>query len=160
MNDTSQAADSPSSNMRSARLVAALAAVLGVVLLVNFVGRGQVARVSGGNGATATVAAEDGVTMAAEGSDRQLPTLVVPLTQQQTVFEALQQAAELDQRWHFAYQGSGAKAFLTELGGQPSDAATGRYWQYELNGRHAQRGIGEQVLQPGDRVLWKFGPYE
>lgn len=159
MSDAPQSADPTSATNRPANLALALAIVLGVVLLVNWLGRSEVTRVQGGGQNTATDA-KLGVTMTTGEGDLGLPTLVVPYNAGETVLDALQKAAERDGSWRFAYEGSGAKAFLIELGGRANEQGDGRYWQYEVNGQHAAVGIGAQRLEPGDRVLWKFAPYE
>jgi len=80
-----------------------------------------------------------------------------------TVLDAMASAATLDQQWRFERVGDGAGAFLTELGGVPNEGAgqdTSRNWQYEVNNQRATVSFGAYELTAGDRVLWKFAPYE
>ena len=160
MTAISHPADPPSTNRLPLALVAALAGVLGVVLLVNLAGRDPVIRT--GAPATAAKMADPsvGVTLNAELPGHPMPQVVVPHTPGSTVLDALHLAAQRNDHWKFAYRGSEGTAFLLELGDQANEAGAGRYWQYELNGQHGQRGMGEQMVQPGDQILWKFAPYE
>lgn len=81
-----------------------------------------------------------------------------------TVFDAMACAAQLNPDWHFQSEGSGSKAFLVELGGLVNEEAAqrgeARFWQYNVNGERAAVSYGSYLLAPGDRVLWKFAPYE
>jgi hypothetical protein len=93
-----------------------------------------------------------------EGSGRSS----VSLTHQteMTLLDLMQRAAEHSDDWRFHFQGRGAGAFLTQLAGLENEGAGGRNWQYEVNGKRAEMSFGACPLSRGDRVLWKFGPYE
>jgi hypothetical protein len=59
-------------------------------------------------------------------------------------------------RVSLAAQGSGASAFLTQLGGVANEGAAGRNWVYSVNGRPADRSFAVYELQANDHVLWTF----
>ncbi len=60
----------------------------------------------------------------------------------------------------YTQRGSGAQAFLTSLEGVAGQTERGRYWICEINGKRGDRSFGVQLLNPGDRILWTFGPEE
>ena len=60
----------------------------------------------------------------------------------------------------YAQTGTGAQAFLTSLEGVAQQAGQGNFWFYEINGKRGTCSFGVQPLNPGDRVLWTFGPQE
>jgi hypothetical protein len=73
-----------------------------------------------------------------------------------TVGDLLREAGRVHPGLEFAVRGTGDMAFLTSLDGVANEASNGRFWIYEINGRIAERGIGAQALEAGDRVLWAF----
>jgi hypothetical protein len=73
-----------------------------------------------------------------------------------TVGDLLREAGRFHPALEFAERGTGDMAFLTSLDGVANDPSIGRFWIYEINGRIAERGIGAQSLEAGDRVLWVF----
>lgn len=80
-----------------------------------------------------------------------------------TVLDAMASAATIDSRWRFEHVGQGGGAFLTALGGVSNEGAgqdASRNWQYEVNNQRATVSFGAYELTAGDRVLWKFAPYE
>ncbi len=73
-----------------------------------------------------------------------------------TVAEVLAAAGRADKRLKVVHHGSGAEAFLTELGGLANEGAGGRNWAYAVNGKPADRSFAVYPLRPGDRILWSF----
>jgi len=55
-------------------------------------------------------------------------------------------------------KGAGEAAFLTAIDGVSNEGAGGRNWTYSVNGKTADRSFAIYKLQPGDQVLWRFGP--
>lgn len=53
-------------------------------------------------------------------------------------------------------QGSGAAAFLTQIGGVANEGADGRNWTYTVNGQRGDRSFAMCELRPADQVLWTF----
>jgi hypothetical protein len=156
MENSTHAADTRPENPKGLYLVAALIAVLGVVLAVNYWGAPTRIEVSTTGGQSSPVDPLLGVTF--EAAD--LPTVAVSHAAGMTVLDAMRAVEQADHAWKFAYKGTGVSTFLVSIADQENEGAAGRNWQYEINGQHAQRGIGTQTLEPGDQVLWKFATYE
>jgi len=55
-------------------------------------------------------------------------------------------------------KGSGESAFLTTIDGIENQGDAGHNWTYSVNGKHADRSFEIYKLEPGDQVLWTFGP--
>ncbi|WP_442482115.1 DUF4430 domain-containing protein [Aeoliella sp. SH292] len=143
-------------NPRGLYLVPALIVVLGVVLAVNYWGAPTRTEVSTTGGGSSPVDPLLGVTF--EAVD--LPPVTVAHVRNMTVLDAMRAVEQANHAWKFAYQGTGVSTFLVSIADQENEGASGRNWQYEINGEHAQRGIGTQTLKRGDQVLWKFATYE
>lgn len=97
-----------------------------------------------------------------QGGDRAAPLLLLHHPGM-TVLDAMASAARIDSRWRFEHVGQGEGAFLTALGGVANEGAGqggSRNWQYEVNNQRATVSFGAYELAAGDRVLWKFAPYE
>ena len=77
-----------------------------------------------------------------------------------TVFEATQSAGEQDPYFLSQWQGSGAMAFLTELGGISNQGSVGQNWLFSVNGQEAKLGAGATKIVHGDHVLWEFRDYQ
>jgi hypothetical protein len=56
--------------------------------------------------------------------------------------------------------GSGASALVTAAAGRTNEGAGGLNWQFELNGQYGTKSAGVTPVEPGDRVLWKFAPFQ
>lgn len=76
-----------------------------------------------------------------------------------TVLDALEAAP---QGWPGPIErtGAGAGAFVSTIKGIANDPAGDRFWQYYIDGQRGEVGAGARVLEPGERVLWKFAPQE
>lgn len=155
-------AESNQKSLQGWQLAACLLGVLLVVIGINYAAGRRTTSVGSEatptDGALATDAAT-GVTLVREEA-RDTATIIVVHRRDMTVLDAMTLAASADANWQFSYQGSGAAAFLTELGGRNNQGAAGLNWQYEVNGQRADVSFGICPLEPGDRVLWKFAPYE
>lgn len=157
------AESSPSSNRRRWLLAVALLGVLLTVLALNRWGGAGLVEVAPGKRAGDPPAAGDpvsGVTLTRRGVGVPAASLVVPHWREMTVLDALTAAAEVDRDWHFRYQRYGEQVLVTELAGQSNRGSGQPNWQYEVNRQSPQVGVGAYRLSPGDRVLWKFAPYE
>jgi len=86
------------------------------------------------------------------GGGRPLQNEEAPWRVGMTVADLLQG----EPRVSFAVQGSGASAFLTQLGGIANEGAGGRNWVYSVNGKPGDRSFAVYELQPNDHVLWTF----
>ncbi len=56
--------------------------------------------------------------------------------------------------------GSGASALVTAAAGRMNEGAGGLNWQFELNDQYGTKSAGATTVEPGDRVLWKFAPFQ
>ena len=86
------------------------------------------------------------------GDGRPLQNESAPWREGMTVADLLQG----EPRVSLAVQGSGASAFLTQLGGVANEGADGRNWVYSVNGKPADRSFAVYELQANDHVLWTF----
>ncbi len=163
MAGNSQTTDPPLINNRGGLLAAALLGVLLLVLAMNYL-LGRRASVVRSDAAAVSQAMEadavQGVTIEQQGADDAVLRIIVPCPSATTVLDAMRLAAERDPAWEFTYEGAGESAFLTQLGQQANQGAEGNNWQYEVQGERANVSFGALQLVPGDRVLWKFAPYE
>lgn len=71
-----------------------------------------------------------------------------------TVAELMKRAPGLN----IVQRGSGESAFLTSIDGVENQGDAGHNWTYAVNGKSADRSFEVYKLQPGDQVLWTFGP--
>ncbi|MEM6798656.1 MAG: DUF4430 domain-containing protein [Planctomycetota bacterium] len=71
-----------------------------------------------------------------------------------TVLQAVEQASKVDRT------GDGDLAFINAIDGLANEGAGGRNWQYYVEGQRGEVSAGARRLEQGDRVLWKFAPYE
>lgn len=56
--------------------------------------------------------------------------------------------------------GAGASALVASCAGRTNEGAGGLNWQFELNGEYGTKSAGVTTVKPGDRVLWKFAPFQ
>jgi hypothetical protein len=162
MTDSPQTTNSTSADTRIGPLLVALAGVFLLVLGSNYFFGQRDTEVAGTvdpRGRLASGDAGAGIRLEQQVGHPP-PAIVVVHRHPTTVLDAMVRAAEADEAWHFAYDGTGASAFLTRLGEQTNQGGEGHNWQYEVNGQPAEVSFGVRVLVPGDRVLWKFAPSE
>ena len=79
--------------------------------------------------------------------------------EKQTVFDVLQLAEKHPRGIKFKHRGAGATVLVTAID-DVANKAGGDSWLYEVNGKLADRSCGVYEVQPGDKVLWKFGNYK
>lgn len=166
MSNSTQTADSPLSNSTSNTnrlLVAALVAILLLVVAANhWAGRADTQVGGDGIGDSTLLEANPamGVTIEIEGGATAMQPITVRHRPLMTVLDTLKLASQASSAWEFTYQGQGELFMLTQIAGQTNQGEAGLNWQYDVNGRRAELGIGQQRVEPGDRVLWKFAPSE
>lgn len=80
----------------------------------------------------------------------------MPWEERMTVGDLMHAASLRSPGLNYKVQGSGEMTLLTSLDGVANGAGDGRYWLYEINGRHAKVSFAVQPLSAGDRVLWSF----
>ncbi len=100
------------------------------------------------------------VQLAQQRPDEPPQTAEIAHTEGMTVLQATLAAEALGDAWAASWRGDGEMALLESLGGIDSQGADGLNWQFEVNGRYADRGAGAYRLEPGDSILWKLAPYE
>jgi hypothetical protein len=140
-----------------------LLAVLAVVLITGRFGmQERKAETPSGNGIGAEAASQTVSLTIDSGDGRQREWPALAWRDGMTVADALAAVRSLTRQEpiDFAQMGSGDKALLTELAQLGNEGAGGRNWTYQVNGKRADRSFAVYQLQPGDRVLWRFGKPE
>lgn len=82
----------------------------------------------------------------------------LPWKEKQTVLDVLQAAEKHPRGIKFKHRGSGATVLVTAIDDLANQGG-GKSWLYEVNGKLADRSCGVFEVQPGDKLLWKFGDY-
>jgi len=79
-----------------------------------------------------------------------------------TVLDAVEQATAGKHGIKVIYLGRGETAFLIKIDDLRNEAGgrDSRSWLFSVNGKPAAKSFGIYELKQGDRILWKFGPYE
>ena len=144
----------------------AFPALLAVVLLIAAVvavrGKREISQQSSDEGWTPSPAAQ-GETVSLEidfGNGVQQRFEALLWQPEMTVAELLQAASKFRPGITFTQQGKGKNGFLTALQGLANEEAGGRYWTYQVDGKHGQVSFCLQKLSPGQHVLWKFAAKE
>ncbi len=78
-----------------------------------------------------------------------------------TAQDAMIAAREHRRGIQFKHRGRGSFALLTQIDdlSNQGGGSTKKNWIFWVNGKRATKGFGALVLQPGDKVLWKFTVY-
>ena len=76
-----------------------------------------------------------------------------------TVFELLQEQADSHAELTMQFKGQGETAFVEAIFGIENELAGGRNWIYYVNDQRGDVSSGAKILQPDDRVLWKYQKY-
>ena len=84
----------------------------------------------------------------------------LPWQEEMRVIDLMAAASRFRPAIRFRWEGEGAAALVTAIDGLSSEGPDGRNWQFWVNDTYADEGAGVYALQPGDRVLWRFSPYE
>jgi hypothetical protein len=137
-------------------LVAAIA-IAGVLLTMRQVARKDAAE-QGGGWTPAPVEAGQTVSLAIDfgnGARRELAGL--PWKEGMTVADVMQAARDFQPGVRFSQQGEGDMALLTSLDGVANDAAIGRFWLYDVNGKPGEVSFAMQKVNAGQRVQWTYG---
>jgi hypothetical protein len=79
--------------------------------------------------------------------------------EKQTVLDVLEAAEKHPRGIKFKHRGNGATVLVTAID-DVANKAGGDSWLYEVNGKLADRSCGVFEVQPGDKLLWKFGTYK
>ena len=79
-------------------------------------------------------------------------------TEGMTVLDAMNQAKEHPHGIRFAYKGTGATAFLTQIDDLENQGggAGKKNWVYRVNDKLADKSFGVYEIKAGDTVRWKF----
>lgn len=98
-----------------------------------------------------------------DGSQKRLADLA--FTKEMTVLDAMTLAGLHPRPIVSEIKGSGDRAQLMSIDGQRDEGiekgiAVARCWQYWVNTQYGMTSIGVAKLQPGDRVIWAYRPYE
>lgn len=98
-----------------------------------------------------------------DGSQRRLLDLMY--RKEMTVLDAMKLAGAHPHPIISEIKGSGDRAQLMSIDGQRDEGiekgiAVARCWQYWVNAQYGMSSIGVAKLEPGDRVIWAYRPYE
>jgi hypothetical protein len=74
-----------------------------------------------------------------------------------TVADVMQAARDFRPGVRFSQQGEGDMALLTSLDGVTNDAAIGRFWLYDVDGKPGDVSFAIQKVSPGQPVQWTYG---
>ncbi len=76
--------------------------------------------------------------------------------------DALERASEKPHGLSFQFTGSGANAFVTQIGDQANDMSgkVRQNWMLRVNGQLVTVGCGEYELKPFDTVEWVYMTYD
>lgn len=74
----------------------------------------------------------------------------------QTVFDALQAAAQHPHGIRFDHRGTGESTFISAIDDCANEGQGGRNWRYSVNDRPAQMSCGVTEIKAGDSILWHF----
>jgi hypothetical protein len=73
-----------------------------------------------------------------------------------TVADVLQKAQAFRPGVIFAQQGEGDMAKLTSLDGVANDAAGGRFWIYDIDGKVGDLSFAVKRVNAGQEVHWRY----
>ncbi len=79
-----------------------------------------------------------------------------------TVLDAVELASRVKHGIKVKYRGRGETAFLMKIDDLQNEGGSrdSRSWLFSVNGKPAMKSFGIYGLEQGDRIVWKFGPYE
>lgn len=69
-----------------------------------------------------------------------------------TVFDLLKQAGV-----DIEYTESNIGIFIDAIGGIFNDEKENKYWMYYVNSEMVKKGVGEQSVEPGDKIEFRYG---
>ena len=75
-----------------------------------------------------------------------------------TALDATVAASKHKRGFKFKHSGKGTSAFVTQIDDLKNEGPGKgkKNWLIWLNAKLARRGVGDQTLQPGDELKWKF----
>jgi hypothetical protein len=75
-----------------------------------------------------------------------------------TALDATLAASKHRRGFKFSHSGKGTSAFVSQIDDLKNEGSGKgkRNWLIWLNEKLARRGVGDQTLQPGDELKWKF----
>jgi Domain of unknown function (DUF4430) len=79
-----------------------------------------------------------------------------------TVFDVLRTAEKRPHGISVTSRGSGETLIVSKIDDLANQGGgkTDKNWIFHVNGQMGDESAGIATVRPGDRVLWKFGPYE
>jgi hypothetical protein len=87
---------------------------------------------------------------------------IVPIEKQSISYDAIENetALELLQKTETAkIKGSGANAYVTQIGDRIASDGKKEFWAFYVNGKLADVGAGSYKLKNGDTIMWKIETY-
>jgi len=81
----------------------------------------------------------------------------IPCSEDSTVFDILRRA-EMNGDLRLQSSGRGETAFVKSINGVGGLSGDDNYWTYQLNGELGSTGSGVTEVDPGDELLWSYGP--
>lgn len=90
------------------------------------------------------------------GDGSQKTFTAIEWKEKQTVFDVLQAAEKHPRGIKLKHRGSGAALFVSAID-EVANQSGGNAWLYEVNGTPGDRSCAIYDVQPGDKLLWKFG---
>ena len=171
MNDDAHNADQPSKSCRSAGACCGIAGwrlplLLLVVLAAVVAARSSRYRERGPNSADPSsppAAAQSGKTVSLsirfdDGKEQVFDA--VAWRPGMTVDDLLTAVSRLPDGINYVVYGDHEMTLLSRINDSRNEGAGGRNWRYLVNDVLADRSLAVYELQPGDRVLWEYGPQE
>ncbi|HVZ94893.1 MAG TPA: DUF4430 domain-containing protein [Phycisphaerales bacterium] len=86
----------------------------------------------------------------------------LPWKENMTVMDALDAAKAHPRPITYESSGAGKNAFVKKIDDLTNQGGEGdkKNWLYTVNKKFADKSAGVWTLNPGDDILWHFGPYE
>jgi Domain of unknown function (DUF4430) len=143
------------------RLPVLLAAVLAGIVLVRVSATHETKRINRAANEAPGTPQETNATVSLEiqfGKDRTKKYDSIPWCEGMTIDDLLTAATRLRDGIRYEVLADGAHAMLVSIDEVGDQGGRGRNWTYKVNGVFGDRSFAVYELQPGDRVLWTFGP--
>jgi hypothetical protein len=126
-------------------------------------GSGQVASAGGGKVATQSDPKPQTLELAidyGDGSEKRFTDIA--WKDSMTVFDVLRAAEDRPHGLTISSHGSGETLIVSKIDDLANQGGgkTDKNWIFHVNGQMGDESAGIATVRPGDRVLWKFGPYE
>ena len=92
-----------------------------------------------------------------DGFSKQYKT--IPISQGDTVLDAMKTMQTHPQKILFKARGSGELTFIYEID-MIKNEGRGKNWMFYVNQQRANVGVGIYKLKAGDRVVWKYEVFQ